>query len=163
MCSELLQDVLSQGGVGQQRALGDLDGQHPGGHVPASQQAGEQRRQIRFLNIERRKIDRDGDVEASIQPCAGLTHRRTHHPAGERSDQAGLFGQRDEAIGPDQPELGVLPAQQRLYPNQLARAAFDFWLVVQHQLLVLDRSPQRSDERQPRGDFLLLIGGVDRI
>ena len=40
--------------------------------------------------------------------------RLAKHPAADRHDQARALGERDELVGQQKPELGMLPAEQRL-------------------------------------------------
>jgi hypothetical protein len=96
-------------------------------------------------------------------PGACLAHRRVQHPARERPDEAGLLGQRDEAIGRDEALLRVLPANQGLDPGHRSGAAIHLRLVVQRQLVVGDRSSQRAHQGEPFAAGLVLIGHVQGV
>ena len=61
-------------------------------------------------------------------------------PAADRHDQAGLLGERDEAVRLQQAALGVLPAQQRLEPADHTVLEAHHRLVVQLELVVGDRA-----------------------
>jgi hypothetical protein len=51
-----------------------------------------------------------------VAPGAELLDRGLQDVAGQRRDEAGGLGDRDELVGRYQPVGGVLPAQQRLCP-----------------------------------------------
>jgi len=54
--------------------------------------------------------------------------------------------------------LRVLPAHQRLHPQQPAGLGVDLGLVVQHQLVVFDGAAQLAEQGQPPGAVLVQPG-----
>ena len=84
-------------------------------------------------------------------PGAALAERLLEHVQGERLDQPGLLGERDELVRSDQAARRVVPAQQRL--DRLDRAARRAppWAGSRgRSSCSLDRAAQLADQRQPR-------------
>ena len=73
-------------------------------------------------------------------------------------DETGALGQGDELVRRNQTVLGVLPANQGFDADAAIVAQADFGLVVQGQLVTLDRPTQVADHRQPIGAVLVLVG-----
>ena len=67
---------------------------------------------------------------------------RLLHPAADRLDQPAVLGDRDELAGVEQAALGVVPAHQRLDAGDLAGAEAIDRLVVQLELVALERVAQ---------------------
>ncbi len=55
--------------------------------------------------------------------------------------------------------LGVAPAQERLDASQPPALQIDLWLVVQQELVVLDRAAHLTEQDQPRCVEAVLVGG----
>ena len=92
----------------------------------------ETRGEIALAQLDRRNVDGDaGRFEARLHPAAVIERRASQRPGADLDDQAGLFEQRHEFHGRYQPELGTLPADQRLDPDDTARLEVDFRLVMQ--------------------------------
>ena len=81
------------------------------------------------------------------------------HPVGERVDQLGGLHERQELVGHQEPVHGVLPADERLDRVELAVREAGLRLVVQHQLVGLDRTAQLGDEREI-GRVVVVLGRV---
>src|SRR5687768_2493518 len=77
-----------------------------------SGRAGSSRQRVEMLTA----IDRWWPV-----PLGGLAQRGVQHPSGERVDEPGPFGERDELPRAEQAVIGVLPAHQRLHAADLSR------------------------------------------
>ena len=60
--------------------------------------------------------------------------------------------------GGTRPWVGVLPAHQRLHPQDLAAVGVDLGLVVQDKLLLLDGPAQLAEQGQPTGAVLVQRG-----
>ena len=91
-----------------------------------------------------------GAVRPGVAPRAwpgGRRVSRTHRPSG--SDEAGLLGERDERQRRDQAAGRVLPADERLEPDDPVGREVDQRLVVEAQLAALDRAPQVVLEVDP--------------
>ena len=70
-------------------------------------------------------------------------------PAADRLDQAAVLGDRDELGRVEQAALGVLPADQRLEAADLAGAEVDDRLVVERQLVAVERVAQLAFDLEP--------------
>jgi hypothetical protein len=75
-------------------------------------------------------------------PLGGLVERHLQDQAGQRVAEPGFLGERDEVVGRDQAEVGVLPADQGFDPVDLAGGRVEGRLVVQDELAVFDRGEQ---------------------
>ena len=64
------------------------------------------------------------------------------HPQPDLDDDAGLLGQADELRRRQQPSVGVVPADEGLDREHLARRHLDLGLVVDDQLAVVERLAQ---------------------
>ena len=99
----------------------------------------EQRRDVdRERGVEEgagREVDRDAELVALLAATRGTWRMRgAEHPAGERDDQAGLLGDRDELLGHEQAVARVVPAHERLDADDAAGHEVDLGLVVQREL-----------------------------
>ena len=102
------------------------------------------------LPEHRRQVDRHVQVEPHVAPHCALPAGLVDDPFRDRGDHAGALGQRDELVGHDQAALAVAPPDQRLDADHVVGREVDQRLVVEHELLALDRPPQASGHRQPR-------------
>ena len=94
-----------------------------------------------------RKVDGDLDVGG---PLHGVGTGSPQDPFAQGHDQADLLGNRDEFGGRDQAALGMLPADQRLAAGDPSVLEVDERLVVELELPVGERHPQRELEGPPR-------------
>ena len=78
-----------------------------------------------------------------------------HHPVADLGDDAGLLGDRDEAVGHAQAVARMVPAQQRLGADDLAGDEAHLRLEGEHELAALDGLGQRLFGL----DLLLVLGG----
>src|SRR5579863_60899 len=100
-------------------------------------------REILLAELTRRDVHRDDDRRQSgILPCLVLRAGALEDPFADRHDEAGLFGERDEAPRTDRAALRDAPAQQGLGPHDLSRREVDSRLITEHELLALERAPQ---------------------
>ena len=109
--------------------------------------------------LARRRVDRDPRRQVQRGPLRRLTARLLDHPGADARDQAGLLGVRDELVGRHEPLLGIVPAHQRLDPEQRARAEVVDGLVVEPELVLGQRAPQPRGERQAA----VAVAGVLRV
>ena len=72
-------------------------------------------------------------------PLARLPAGLTQHPAADRDDEAGLLRERDEVERRHEAALGVVPAHERLDRRDPAAGQVDGRLVVDHELVALER------------------------
>ena len=93
-------------------------------------------------------------MSSAIRPPARCPARElraglAEHPAAERHDQARGLGDADELAGRHEPALGVRPAHERLDAGRAAGAERHLRLVVQHQLVPLERAVQLVLQGEP--------------
>jgi hypothetical protein len=104
-------------------------------------------RQVLAVELPRREIDRNLELQAGLAPRNALLRRRAQHPFAERVDEARFLGERDEHLRRHVAVLGVVPAQERLGADDRAIVDPDHRLVVQPQRVVRERGAQRGFER----------------
>ena len=109
------------------------------------------------------EVDGDRQVVAERAPGGDALERGAEHGRGERDDQPGLLGDRDELGRVDDAQLGVLPAGERLHADDPARAQLGLRLVGEHQLAALDRVAQLGGEREPARAVVVLAGLERRV
>ena len=147
--------------VGEDRALGHLELEPVGGDA----RVGEHRRdpvgQLEIEQVGDGQVDGDVEVEPVGRPRGALVDRRPQHVARERLDQAGALGDPDEPGRRDEAPLGMDPADERLDAHDPAGLEVGLRLVVDDELLLLDRAAQLARERQPLGVVRVLLGAVD--
>jgi hypothetical protein len=125
--------------VGHQHRLGDLELEQLGVDLVLGEQARDLDRELGVEERARGQVDRDRELEPGVAPLPDLREGGVEHERGQRRDQAGLLGDRDELAGPDDPELGVVPARERLGADDAARAQVGLRLVVEADLALADR------------------------
>ena len=59
--------------------------------------------------------------------------------------------------------MGVLPPHEGLHASDAPARQLDLRLIVKDQLVLVDRAPQLTDERQPKRVIRVLAGVIDRI
>ena len=140
--------------------LGDLALERAAGQAVLVEQLGHHRRQADVEHVGGRQVDRDGQVRVLEPPLGALAQRGVEHPAREVGDRAGALGERDELVGLQQPVLGVLPAHERLDARHAVALERDLRLVVQDELVALDRAPQLAQEAEPGRRVGIALGRV---
>ena len=93
-------------------------------------------------------------------PRAHLAQRVVEDVVGQRDDQARVLGQRDELVGRQPAVHGVRPAQQHLGAGDHVGAQVDLGLVVQDELLALERRAQVAGQRQALDAVAVELGHV---
>ena len=111
------------------------------------EQSGDPRGEAAIAQIAPRHVDGDEDVVPGGPPRGALRQRDAQHRLREQLHQPGLLGEDDELGGRDQAPLGMLPADERLEALDAAVRDVDDRLVVDDQLVVLDRPLQLADQR----------------
>src|SRR5262245_40295612 len=139
---ELLQRRQHRLAVVHQHALGQLD--HEAARVDARDAEGllHVGADVGLRELDRGDVDADADLAALGQvrlPDLHLAAGLRQHPAAERDDLARLLRDRDEFARADHAALGVLPADERLDAEQVARVQLDDRLVEQQELAALER------------------------
>ena len=92
-----------------------------------------------MADLAYREVDADERrVRTRALPRGGLPASLFEQPQAEPDDQAGVLGQVDEPVRGEQPELGVVPAGQRLHAVQGAVGEADQGLVDEAELVAVD-------------------------
>ncbi len=148
--------------VADQHALGDLDTEQPRIEPARGEQAFDAPRQVRLHQLARRQVHGHAHRrQPGALPGRRLFDGTAQHPVADGDDQAGLFGDRDEAIRRDAAQRGVLPAQQGLDADDVAMLQVHLRLVVQLELLVAQRMAQRRLQHQSFGVIVVARAGID--
>ena len=126
--------------------LGDLELDRMVRHAVLAHRGVDVLEQVGALEQPVRQVHRDrvGKAEA-VLPDARLARRLADRPLAQRHDQPGLLGERDELAGRHEDAV-ALPAHQRLDADHAHAAGVDLGLVVQDELVALDRLVQRALE-----------------
>ncbi|MNU99272.1 hypothetical protein D3C71_894000 [compost metagenome] len=95
-------------------------------------------------------------------PSHPLLASLLQHPAADRADHAGLLGNGDEFAGRDVAQGGVVPPQQCLHAQQAAALGGQARLVVQTQLLALQRAAQLLLHRLAGQRALVGLGRIEQ-
>jgi hypothetical protein len=130
-------------GLQRPGALRDLEHQAAGRDAVSPRECGEAPGDVATAQLARRHVDPDVRVHAGRVPLADVAADLAQHPVAERLDHARPLGDRDEVGGRD--ELAahrVAPAHQGLDADHRAIGQPHDGLVVDLELLALDRPPQ---------------------
>ena len=136
--------------------FGDLELEPPRRQAGLNEDLRDAQREIALAQL----LDRDVDRHARCVIWRGPRDRSgataAQHEIAERDDPVGFLRDRDEFVRPDRPELRVRPARQRFITVDGPGAPIEDRLVMQRQLLDLDRVGQC-----PRHfEAALLRGGI---
>jgi hypothetical protein len=149
-------------GIHHDGALGELDHQQLRGNLVAGEQLADLAGELEVEEAPGGHVDRDRELVAGVAPLAALAQGLVEHVVGQGGDEPGPFGQGDELIRRDQTMFGVLPAHQRLHPEDLPGVGADLGLVVQQQLLLLQGPAQLAEQGEAPGAVLVLFGVEQR-
>ena len=75
-------------------------------------------------------------------PLLNLAARFREPPIADRKDEAGFLGKGNKVHWGNEAALRMIPAYERLKPNNLARRELDFWLVIENKLALLEGSTE---------------------
>ena len=109
------------------------------------QQFRQAQREVGLLEVARRDVDADRDVQPVASPQRQMLECARQHPVAHARRQPGVFDQRQKLHRRHQPLLRVFPAQQRLEAVYAAGAHVHLGLVVQHELLHVQRFLDAAD------------------
>ena len=146
---EVGQHVAGALRVVEHQRLGDLEREHRRRQTVLLEQPGDVRGRAQVEQVLDGEVDRDVQVEAVDPPLGDLRQRRLEHVQGQRPHQRRVLGVRKERAGAAQAVHGVLPAHERLDAGDAAGREIDLRLVVQDQLVALERAAQLGDQGQP--------------
>ena len=140
--------VHDVGGI-EERVLGNLEAQR------SRQQPADLERTLHFVHEvaagekPRRDVHRNTERLAEHPlPGGRLAACVAEHRIGERHDEPGLLGHRDEIGRADHPTAGTGPAHERLEAADVRRGQLDDRLVDEREVVALDRLAQLGLERQ---------------
>ena len=94
-------------------------------------------------------------------PTRALLERHVEHQLGERIDQLGVLGERQELEWRQVAQTRMVPAHERLERDDLSGRALDLRLVVQLEFVRVDRDAQILDQTHPVTSPVQLLA-VDR-
>ena len=131
-------------------AFGDLELEQVRRHAADRQRLIDVLQQAFVDELARRKVDRHRDRPPPFAlPDHVLRAGLPEHPAADRNDQAGFFGKRNEFARRQHRSVLMAPAQQRLDAGDRAGVQIDLGLVMQQQLVALQRVPEVRLHREP--------------
>ena len=99
---------------------------------------------------------------AGAVKAGGFRHGHIEDSTGELGHQPVLLGQRDEAVGVEQPEAGVLPADEGFDAADGARAHVQCGLVMHDERPGTDSVSQGVDEGEAFPAIGVSFGSVGR-
>src|SRR5580698_10293617 len=94
------------------------------------------------VELSARDVDRYIECVAAGMPRSHLLAGLVQHPAANLADLPGPLEDRDEAVGPHEPQGRMLPPQQGLDPHDLEVLEVVDRLIQKPQLLALERGAQ---------------------
>ena len=134
--------------------FGDFQFEARGGKTGGCQDLVDHPGQVRLRNLRRGDID--GDL-VGLGPARGFGAGFPQHPFADGQDQTRLLGQRNELDRRDEAALWVIPPNENLEADQIARGDVVLGLVVELQLLAFDRVAQF--QRQGGAGAVRLVHG----
>ena len=115
-------------------ALGELQLQRRGTDPGLGHDARHRLQEVRLPELPAGDVHRHLQVAARLAPPGGHEARLAQHHLPQLEDEPRRFGDRDELVGANGPELGALPAQERLRPGGRRVLQLPLGLVVQEEL-----------------------------
>ena len=102
------------------------------------------------LEIASANVHRDSQGQSAVGPLRALSERLAEHVRRQRLHELGLLGEGEEFAGKHQSETRVRPSDECLDADDLTTSQLDLGLVVEHELVVLDRVLEFAEHEQPR-------------
>ncbi len=132
-------------GIGHHDAFGELEIEPAGIEPGFRQRLGHQQGHALLAKLHGRKVDADAQRRKSrtlprFRVAAGLPQ----YPFVDRDDQPILFGSCQKLARTDDAAPGPPPAQQRLGPDDVPGLHVHLRLIIQHELVVLNRPGRRQ-------------------
>ena len=140
------EDVARARRIVEQRAFGDLGQQPRRVQAGTRQQPGQPGVEIGVAEMQRGDVD--GQVGVGLgEPGGALAAEREHAPV-DRLDHAAFLGDLQERRRAEHAAAGVVPAQQRLVADDLARGQAHHRLEIRLELVLLQRLAQLAFQRE---------------
>src|SRR5579863_3308947 len=140
----------------QQRGLGDLQIDAETARIarPILDQIEHEIDEVPSTKLYRRDVDRDAyRAQPDPPPSVAVLQGALHHPFADRNDQSGRLQHGQEARGEHQAVFGMVPSQKRFEGFDVTADNVDLRLVVDLELLLVDRLAQPVLEHHPFGNF----------
>src|SRR5439155_17728657 len=108
--------------------------------------------EVAMAKLDRRNIHRDArGSELLLHPTPVIRHGLAQCPSADIEDHAGFLEHRNELERRDKPEVGALPTHQGFDADNTPRLDVDIRLVVQHELVLVQRASQLAPQREVTG------------
>lgn len=155
--------------VAHHRAFGDLEGHAIEPQPFLGKAVCQSVHQVGAVELPRREVDADaprlcGGQQPLFAPAPALPGHLLADPKAQMFDQVRLFRDGDELVGWDVTTIALRPAQQRFEAQEgEAVAEAVNGLVVQFELMGLQRGAQPVLELDAPDDRLVHVGGVEAV
>ena len=134
---------LGPGIGGDQHRLGELQFQMLGPRAGAFQDGEDVVAKIRIADLLSAEVDGDAsEFQTPVAPVARLPAHGLQHPVREWPDQPAFFGHRQKGARLEYALARMTPAHQGFHADQPPRSQIELGLILQEQLVVLDRLGQ---------------------
>ena len=120
--AQALQHIEGRAIVAEEHAFGDFELDPVAGQLVAGERLADDVRQRRRDDLLGADVERDGD---RFRPGRGGAAGFVDHPVADRRHEPAFLGDRDEDVGRDEAALRMIPADQRLEPDQLLGLGVD--------------------------------------
>ena len=161
--AEVVEYALHLIGITDREALGEFELEKLGRAAREAQDPAHQLADRLLLELADRQVHGDRKRRAGFFPSPRLRAGLDEHPFADLADHPGLFRDRDELIGRDQPDARMVPTHEGLASDDATRVQADLRLVEQPQLIVDDRSMQRGFEIESIEGPQPRLGGVQLV
>lgn len=149
--------------VAHDRTLGDLEQELPRIELPRAESVGDIFDEVWFGEVAGGEVDGDREVVPILFPLLALADGLGQHVPGQRLDERGSLGDRDELGGDEEAVARVLPPDERLDPRHLARLQVEYRLIVEDELAGVDRVAKPAEQAELRCVVVVLLGAVHRV
>src|SRR5207344_984 len=94
--------------------LGDLDREAARLQAEAIELGRDRPGEVEVDEVAHGQVDGDRQIDRAVAPLPALLEGGAQDMVGERADEARVLGEVDELVWPNQPPLGMLPADEGL-------------------------------------------------
>ena len=145
-------------GAGQQCGLGHLEFQAPRVEAGILERRADVVDERHGAELNRRQVHRKTAVR---RPARRIGTGAVQHPAANRDDQASLLGDGDELGRRNAAAFGVVPAQERLEPDDVAGANRKERLVMECELVIADGAGEVAADLASGREVFRHFGGIE--